>query len=1294
MNKEEKRKPTIEKKRYTVFHMNQYKKTIFCFAPLATLLLLSLFAFTSTASAHRADEHATTAHGCYSNLERLHDRYVFAGDAFTVDLSDYSSDFEHFCNGYTFSVTPVGGGNLNGETISVVHETPSSPVISVSTTAPEGVWAGSVDAVSVKIKVIAPDLSVRHKSFVVFSRNPAYTGVRTRNRNNIPKCEQTTTKPLKDHTLLVGETTTIDLTEHFSQHFTHDECKTETVFHKSVASEHFTAVLDGTTLSLTGVSKGAGEAIVFVEEDGLRYYRFPFSVTVQTPPTPEPIISDPLLPSVETTTDTLSVEAPTSEEEVKTVSTEEEGETPTIDLKASSDTGVSDTDDITNDDTPTFTVAGFPDDALVTITARSLRTPHQTVTSTHVGNGDVTLPTLLADDYRWSVIASDGTIATPPITLKLITTKPRINPNWRDIGGTTDTTPDLYFHADRAGMLVANSACGITAQKVGHDYRHGKWHAIALTELAPATYATCTIQMIDLAGNIGIAALIPTFVIYTTEEGETPTIDLKASSDTGVSDTDDITNDDTPTFTVAGFPDDALVTITARSLRTPHQTVTSTHVGNGDVTLPTLLADDYRWSVIASDGTIATPPITLKLITTKPRINPNWRDIGGTTDTTPDLYFHADRAGMLVANSACGITAQKVGHDYRHGKWHAIALTELAPATYATCTIQMIDLAGNIGIAALIPTFVIYTTEEGETPTIDLKASSDTGVSDTDDITNDDTPTFTVAGFPDDALVTITARSLRTPHQTVTSTHVGNGDVTLPTLLADDYRWSVIASDGTIATPPITLKLITTKPRINPNWRDIGGTTDTTPDLYFHADRAGMLVANSACGITAQKVGHDYRHGKWHAIALTELAPATYATCTIQMIDLAGNIGIAALIPTFVIYTTEEGETPTIDLKASSDTGVSDTDDITNDDTPTFTVAGFPDDALVTITARSLRTPHQTVTSTHVGNGDVTLPTLLADDYRWSVIASDGTIATPPITLKLITTKPRINPNWRDIGGTTDTTPDLYFHADRAGMLVANSACGITAQKVGHDYRHGKWHAIALTELAPATYATCTIQMIDLAGNIGIAALIPTFVIYTTEEGETPITPEPVISDPISPTVETITTDTLSADTLASECNTKTQKVKTQRILVGYTEKINLSDHFSSDLCSLTFSVKTTDKVDAEVKGGDKLLLTANKESRSKVTVVAHGTNSDMTQTFRVKAYNLPAVDTLTDKQRFIVRKITEHNSKNNYLLVTFWRRAFFDLVGKKEVKIKRAKTEKGTKEYKSLSTLLWHLKQ
>ena len=54
--------------------------------------------------------------------------------------------------------------------------------------------------------------------------------------------------------------------------------------------------------------------------------------------------------------------------------------------------------------------------------------------------------------------------------------------------------------------------------------------------------------MTDIAGNYAIPATpIPSFTITG------PTIDLKASSDTGSSDTDNITNDVTPTFTVVGL---------------------------------------------------------------------------------------------------------------------------------------------------------------------------------------------------------------------------------------------------------------------------------------------------------------------------------------------------------------------------------------------------------------------------------------------------------------------------------------------------------------------------------------------------------------------------------------------------------------------------------------------------------------------------------------------------------------------------------------------------------------------
>ena len=669
------------------------------------------------------------------------------------------------------------------------------------------------------------------------------------------------------------------------------------------------------------------------------------------------------------------------------------------------------------------------------------------------------------------------------------------------------------------------------------------------------------------------------------------------------------------------------------------------------------------------------------------------------------------------------------------------------------------------------------------TPTIDLDASSDTGVSDIDHVTSDNTPTFTLSGFlsgfDNGGKITIYARHGAAEKwgnilifvdttDAITVTRTGNGKVTLPTLA--DGLWSVKAVGETVEgqfNRAITVVTIDTTGKENTHTIDLwassddgisdtdDNTGDSTPYFRITGFTYGTPITiiatntNSRCQIFFHShISFSERFTRIDLCRGSGFYNQYYdQRSTESPVELP--VGVWLITATDGINTTQPlivttgrihsgpDTRPTIDLDTSSDTGVSNTDNITNDNTPTFTVADLHGGERGVVVASNSGNNYVW------GSGGTALgeDTMRKENSRaladgvWTVSAwesytkvyagSNGRRRfdgiTPPITITIDTKQPAIT-NIGSIGTTTDTTPDLTFTASEAGMLVANSACGITAQEVTEGV-----NTITLSALAPSTYDTCTLQMIDIAGNTGTAVSIPLFTVNAkekttpepiisdpvlpsvetittdtlsvdtpSEEKTTPTTPEPVISDPILPSVETITTDTLSADTLASECNTKTQKIKTHRLLVSITEKVNLSDHFSSDLCSLTFSVKTTDKVDAEVKGGDKLLLTANKQDigGNKVTITAQGANSAMTQTFRVKAYNLPAEDTLTDKQRFIVRKITEHNNKNNYLLVTFWRRAFFDLVTVKEVRSKRAKTEKGTKEYKSLSTLLWHLKQ
>ena len=261
-----------------------------------------------------------------------------------------------------------------------------------------------------------------------------------------------------------------------------------------------------------------------------------------------------------------------------------------------------------------------------------------------------------------------------PLTITVDTSAPTAITSVSSIGSVTDATPDLTFTTPEAGVLVANSACGIPAEAVTTGS-----NTITLTTLTNGTYASCTIQMADVAGNNSPTTTIPSFTITG------PAIDLKAGSDSGSSNTDNITNDNTPTFTVSGLS--GTVTVTA-----DHATltdVTATRSGDGDVTLPTL--GEGVWSVSASDGTTTTPSISVTIDNSGPAtFTGSINSIGTTTDSTPDLSFTASEAGIVQSNTDCGITAQEVPSGP-----NTITLTELDPGTYSTCVIWMIDLAGN-----------------------------------------------------------------------------------------------------------------------------------------------------------------------------------------------------------------------------------------------------------------------------------------------------------------------------------------------------------------------------------------------------------------------------------------------------------------------------------------------------------------------------------------------------------------------------------------------------------------------
>ena len=110
------------------------------------------------------------------------------------------------------------------------------------------------------------------------------------------------------------------------------------------------------------------------------------------------------------------------------------------------------------------------------------------------------------------------------------------------IGTTAVNVPELTFTTSEAGVLVANTACGITSTS---RYKWIKHYHIDRITVSPPT-PLVKIQMTDVAGKHRKQQ--PMFLPFTIQAG--PRIDLKADSDSGSSNTDNITNNGTPIFII------------------------------------------------------------------------------------------------------------------------------------------------------------------------------------------------------------------------------------------------------------------------------------------------------------------------------------------------------------------------------------------------------------------------------------------------------------------------------------------------------------------------------------------------------------------------------------------------------------------------------------------------------------------------------------------------------------------------------------------------------------------------
>ena len=489
-----------------------------------------------------------------------------------------------------------------------------------------------------------------------------------------------------------------------------------------------------------------------------------------------------------------------------------------------------------------------------------------------------------------------------------------------DVVTTTVTLPNGSTRTLSSVLTAADLAAGTVTQ------------VIPTADLTvDGTWSTST-TVTDLAGNTG-PARTRSFVLDTTPPAA-PVADVAATSDTGASNTDNNTSDNTPTISGTGTAGDTIT-----------------------VTFPT---GEVQTAVVAANGTWSVTPAT--------------------------------------------------------------ALLDGAQTVLVTAT----DPAGNTSPASQVA--LVIDTTAPVAPTIDLADASDTGSSNTDNVTGDNTPTLRGTGVPGDTIRVYNAQG-----QVVATAVVdGNGNwAATASTLTDGVNNLVAKATDTAGNEgpgaPLAVTVDTAAPAAPvadvATASDSGSsntdnlTNDTTPTISGTGTNGDTITVTFPGGEVKTAV---VVNGVWSVTPVNPLAEGLN-NVSVTATDPAGNTSPATTVP--VTIDTVGPAAPAADVVATSDTGASNTDNNTSDNTPTISGTGTNGDTI------TVAFPSGEVKTAVVVNGvwSVTPDTaLLHGAHNVSVTATDpaGNISPATTVPVVIDTTAPAAPTVNALS-TNDSTPVL-----------------------------------------------------------------------------------------------------------------------------------------------------------------------------------------------------------------------------------------------------------------------------
>ncbi|EAA6840873.1 non-fimbrial adhesin SiiE [Salmonella enterica] len=768
---------------------------------------------------------------------------------------------------------------------------------------------------------------------------------------------------------------------------------------------------------------------------------------------------------------------------------------PTIALDAGQDTGANTADNITNISRPTFTIGNVDPDVIkvvVTIDGHDYN-------AIKVGAGWQFTPGNAIPDgsYNITVTVEDkagNTATSKPLPVVIDTTAEIESVTLVTDSGDSDVDNITKVDKPQFSIVTAddithvrvkidNAANWIELTKGGD----GRW-IFNVGSALPDGQHTLLVDVTDIAGNVAQETL--QFTIDTTLRE--PTIVLDPTHDTGDDTNDNLTRINKPVFIIGNVDNDVshiVVHIDGRdyTIENTGENLTFTPdqpLSDGQHTISVTVTDiagNTKTSAelrIEIDTQVQIDSVTL---TTDSGVNDH-DNVTNATRPSFEIATPDDVTSVLV--SFDGVNWTPISKNAA-GQWEFTAGSALPDGHY-TLHVQATDRAGNTANSTL--GFTVDTQIDG----LSVVMLDDAGKDSTDGITNITSPRFEISAREPLQSVTVI---LNGKSSTLTQGAGNKWLFTPDTPLVDGtYKIEIVAEDiaGNKISKEVsfTIDTIVSEPSID--LLDADDTGESAVDNITSVTTPRFVIGNVPADIDTVVIrinGVSYPvtangNNLWEFQVPVALNDGVYEAVVVFR-DIAGNTSETKL--PFTIDTTTS---VSVRMEPASDTGNSNSDNLTNKQNPKFEGTAEPNAKLVItiVDDKSGREVlKQTITVGADGNWSVT-PNILPDGmYTINVVATDvagNTAQTQErFTIDTVTIDPTIrlsDPSIDDQHEATSLRPEFKGFAEAFSTIMIQWDGKVVGS--ANANANGEWSWTPPSVLAPGSYVVSIVAK-DKAGN-------------------------------------------------------------------------------------------------------------------------------------------------------------------------------------------------------------------